>query len=289
MSHDVALLTPTFRNDVQRFELLCETIDRCVTGYTRHYVIVNDDDMHIFAKYATDRRVIEPSSKFLPQWLWPVHRAFTRNGRKVWISLRCAPVHGWHIQQLLKLRGALAAKEDRICIIDSDNLFFRRFDIGAYAGGETVPLGVDAGAISQDAPLHGPWLRHAHDLLGFPLPAFPADDYVGNVVTWDKATLRAMTQRIQTVKGIDWSLALCRVRQFSEYLLYGYFVANQAEFRDKHDISPQRIFAAHWDDHTLGQNDIAGMIDAAEPQMVALCVQSYSRTSTDAIRAALPC
>ena len=39
--HSVALLTPTFRKDIERFELLCESIDRWVFGYARHYVLVN--------------------------------------------------------------------------------------------------------------------------------------------------------------------------------------------------------------------------------------------------------
>ena len=30
---NVALMTPTYRGDLERFELLCESIDRFVSGY----------------------------------------------------------------------------------------------------------------------------------------------------------------------------------------------------------------------------------------------------------------
>lgn len=70
----VALLTPTHRADIERFDLLCESIDRRVSGYDRHYVIVNDEDMSLFGRYGTERRVVQPASKFLPAWLWAMPR-----------------------------------------------------------------------------------------------------------------------------------------------------------------------------------------------------------------------
>jgi hypothetical protein len=283
----VAILTPTHSKDLERFELLCESIDRFVEGYERHYVIVNDDDQHLFAKYASARRTVEPSSKFLPYWLWSVPRTFTRNGRRVWLSLFSKPVHGWHIQQLLKIGGALAVAEDRVCIVDSDNLFFRQFDVGLYAGAEKTPLYVDRKAIQRDSPTHAPWACNARELLGLPAPTFPADDYVGNILAWDKATLQAMTEEIRVATGLDWRLALCRRRQFSEYLLYGNFVANSARFGGEHDIVEQSLAAAHWEEKQLDEAWVREMMANAEPQMVALCIQSYSGTAVPDIRSAM--
>ena len=157
----VALLTPTHAKDIERFDLLCESVDRHVAGYERHYVIVNDDDLPLFQKYASDRRVIAPSSAFLPSWLWAAPRFLGFNGRRVWLSLVSKPIHGWHVQQLLKISGALKAAEDRTCIVDSDNLFFRDFDVRAYAGGEKTPLYLSRKAISADAPIHAVWTRNA--------------------------------------------------------------------------------------------------------------------------------
>ena len=58
MRHRVALLTPSYRGDIERFALLCDSIDRRVSGYCRHYVIVSDSDMTLFARFASDKRVI---------------------------------------------------------------------------------------------------------------------------------------------------------------------------------------------------------------------------------------
>jgi len=51
-----------------------------------------------------------------------VPKALQRGQRCVWLSLLSYPVHGWHVQQILKIAGVLAAPEERVCIIDSDIL-----------------------------------------------------------------------------------------------------------------------------------------------------------------------
>jgi hypothetical protein len=66
----VALVTPSHhRGDVERFALLCDSIDRFVTEYERHYIIVNEDDVAFFARFDGGRRVALPSSRFLPRRL----------------------------------------------------------------------------------------------------------------------------------------------------------------------------------------------------------------------------
>jgi hypothetical protein len=285
--NSVALLTPSHAKDLERFSLLCESIDACLTGYTRHYVIVNDDDVELFAKFASDKRVIIPVSRYLPKWLWAVPAALSRGRRRVWLSLLSRPVHGWHVQQIAKIAGVLAAPEQRMCIIDSDNVFFRKFDISRYAGAEKSPLYVDRNAISADAPFHSLWLRNCDALLGLPGTSFPADDFVGNVLVWDKATVRAMTEAIEAATGKSWALALCRKRPFSEYLLYGRFVATAPQHLAAHEIVERSLALAHWDESRLDQSSIAAMMHDAAPEQVALCIQSYSGTSIRDIRGVL--
>jgi Family of unknown function (DUF6492) len=284
----VALLTPTYVKDVERFELLCESIDRMATGYERHYVIVNpDSDAPLFERFASKRRIIVPGSKLLPKWLWSAPKWLSRSGRRVWVSPFSLPVHGWHVQQILKIAGVLAAEEDRVCIVDSDNLFFRPFDVRLYAAGEKTPLYVDRGSIEIDKPRHSVWARNGTRLLGLPKPAFPADDYIGNEIIWDKSTAKAMTERIRAVNGVSWELALCRTRQFSEYLLYGMFVANNPEFAARHETVETSLAYAHWEESQLDANWIATMIDEAAPGQVALAIQSYSGTAILDIRSAI--
>jgi Family of unknown function (DUF6492) len=135
MEHDVALVTPTLRRDIERFALLCDSIEQHLAGYERHYVIVNDDDVPLFASFASSRRQIVAGSQLLPRWLKLLPFVLRKN-RRIWWSFRTKPVHGWHVQQILKIAAALQFPEHRYCLIDSDNVFVRPFDLKAYAGGD---------------------------------------------------------------------------------------------------------------------------------------------------------
>lgn len=283
--HSVALLTASYAKDIERFALLSESIDTWLTGYTKHYVLVNDEDVPLFARFASDRRVIVPASRHLPKWLIALPSALQfLSKRRVWLSLLSSPVNGWHIQQILKISGVLHAPEQRVCILDSDNLFFREFDIGAYAGGEKTPLFVTRGEIDADHPFHVLWLRTIDQMLGIKQRAFPADDYVGNALVWDRDTVRAMTAAIKTATGLNWVLALCRKKKFSEYLLYGNFVENSPEHLARHRRTEDSIAVSHWDDTRLDRAAIETMMRAARSDQAALCIQSYSSTSIEDIR-----
>lgn len=284
----IALLTPTYQKDLDRFELLCESLDSVVTGFERHYVLVNpDSDVEYFQRFASAKRVIIPASALLPKWLWSAPAWFKRNGRRVWLSPFAPPIHGWHVQQLLKIAGVLAAPEDRTLILDSDNLFFRPFDVRDYAARDLTPLYVDRDHIQSDNPKHGVWARNAAKLLGLPEPAFPAHDYIGQAIVWDKATVRAMTERIEAVTGHSWQLALCRTRRFSEYLTYGAFVANAPEYAARHEEVTMSLSHPHWEDEELDAAKIAAMFATAQLRQVALCIQSYAGADIGEIRSAL--
>ena len=96
----VALLTPTYGRDLEICTLLCESVDRHVTSFSKHYLLVPDSDLPLFAPLASDRREIIPASTFLPDWLRPLPRIIQRKRRQFWWSLRAKPVSGWHVQQL---------------------------------------------------------------------------------------------------------------------------------------------------------------------------------------------
>ncbi|MDF0581267.1 DUF6492 family protein [Bradyrhizobium yuanmingense] len=285
--HSVALLTASYAKDIERFSLLSASIDTWLKGYTRHYVLVNDEDVALFEHFRSDKRVIVPASRYLPKWLWALPAALQFGKRRVWLSLLSSPVHGWHIQQILKIAGVLHAPERRVCILDSDNLFFREFDIGRYAGGEKTPLYFAPKAVSADSPVHGVWMRTVDQLLGVKGRSFPADDYVGNALVWDRDTVRAMTEAIHSATGMNWMLAMCRKKKFSEYLLYGHFVAGSPAHLAEHLLTKDSIAVSHWDDTSLDRSSIEAMMRTASPAQSALCIQSYSSTSIEDIREVL--
>ncbi|MGO9330951.1 MAG: DUF6492 family protein [Steroidobacteraceae bacterium] len=287
MVRDVALVTPSHRNDIERFALLCESIYRHVSGYEKHYVIVNDDDMPLFAQFGRHNVIVVPCSRLLPRWLKLIPSVL-RKGRRIWWSFLTKPVHGWHIQQILKIAVVLRAPEQRFCLIDSDNVFIRTLDIKNYAGGEKAPLYVERAAISAEAPLHATWTRNCNRLLGREEPAmFPADDYVGNLIVWDKTAVQDMTLAIEGVTNKAWAHALCRTRDFSEYLLYGHFVRNSPRHLAHHEIITESLANAYWGYVPLDSRALTAMVNNMPESKVALCIESFSRTPVSIIRDAV--
>ena len=163
-------MTPTYRGDLDRFELLCESLDRFVSGYERHYVIVNDDDLPYFARFENSRRTVLPSSRFLPSWLRALPPFVSRKGRRTWWSFRSGPLHGWHIQQLLKIAGALHLPHQRYCIVDSDNIVLSSVRCGRLCRRGFNPALRRPSGIPADKPLHPVWVRNSDRLLGGAAP-----------------------------------------------------------------------------------------------------------------------
>jgi len=283
----VGLITPTYWRDLERCALLCESVDRYVTSFARHYLIVADEDMPLFARFNGGRRLVLPVSAFLPSWLKPLPGFIERKHRRYWWSFRTKPVNGWHIQQFVKIAAACAIPEDRACMLDSDVVFFRRFDVSRFGQADLMPLYVRPGDIAADAPLHASWVRSSHRLLGLNAPSFPADDFIGHIIFWNQRSVRAMTARIETVTGLDWIEALCRARAISEYMLYGAFVRNNPDFLRDHRLTDESSCLSYWEDEPLGEAALESMIRAAGDKYAAFSAQSFSNTPVSSIRSVL--
>ncbi|KJC44835.1 hypothetical protein UP09_14410 [Bradyrhizobium sp. LTSP885] len=280
----VALMTPTYGRDLEICTLLCESVDRHVTSFSKHYLLVPDCDLSLFAPLASERRIIIPASSFLPDWLRPLPRMIQRKRRQFWWSLRAKPVNGWHVQQILKIAATMALPYERVCILDSDIVFFRDIDLAQFEYPNTIPLLKMNDAVTADQPRHSRWLETSHQLLGLPTPPFPAPDFIGHIIFWDKQTTRALAERIEAVTGISWIEALCKTREFSEYLLYGFFVENDAASALRHTVVPKTQCISYWDDPTLSKDELNRLLLRADRDDVAFSIASFSGTPVETIR-----
>ncbi|MFL6792621.1 MAG: DUF6492 family protein [Bradyrhizobium sp.] len=285
--HRVALLTPTYGRDLELCTLLCESVDRHVVSFSKHYLLVPDCDVPLFAPLASERRIVIPASSFLPDWLRPLPRVVQRKRRQFWWSLRAKPVSGWHVQQLLKIAATISLPYQRYCILDSDVVFFRDFDLARYEYPNSIPLLTIANEVTAEQPRHSRWVDTSHQLLGLPTPPFPAPDFIGHIIFWDKQTTQEVTSRIEAVTGFDWIEALCRTREFSEYMLYGYFVQNDPASSLRHSVVPGTPCVSYWDDPTLSKNELNQLLRRAHKDDVAFSIASFSGTPVDIIRAAI--
>jgi len=280
----VALLTPSYRRDMALCELLCESIDRHACSFSKHYLLVPDSDLALFSRFEGPRRTVLPASQFLPAWLRPLPAIIRRQRRQHWWSLRARPVNGWHIQQILKIAAVAALPHSRYCILDSDVVLFRNLDLTRFEYPQRLPLLTVPNGVTSGHARHVRWVETTHQLLGLPTPSLPASDFIGHIIFWDQPAIRAMIRKIETVTGRGWIEALCRTREFSEYMLYGYFVQNEMALSDMHVPTARTGCISYWDQFKLDKAALVRLLGTATADDFAFSATSFSETPVGMIR-----
>lgn len=259
-----AIVTPTYLPDLQRCELLAESLDR-TTPDVPHYLIVDRRDRAAFRHLEGRRRHLIESEALLGKWIWRIP------GRKsFWLSLKAPPVRGWIIQQILKIAAIEAIPEQTLVFCDSDTAFFRRFDReNLLIDGKVGLLDVDLAGTPQ-------WTATARRLLGLAEnQGLGSRNHVGNMICWNRETVKAMQQRIEESTGIDWKLALARTAHFSEYMIYGIFVREVLGY-DAVDHAPSSVplVKASWHVPLLTDSDIEAFFADFDSRTVAVMIHS---------------
>jgi len=281
MTGSISLITPSYSGDFASCQLLCASIDRFVTGHDMHYLVVGDEDAALFAPLAGPRRRIVSHSELLPKF-WPVGR--WRKRIYWWRPGIGLPIYGWHLQQLRKIAMTLAQTSERIMCIDSDNCFVRPLDLGAIATTALVPLFVAPGDVGPGRPTHVTWLQNAHRLLGLASSKLPGDDFIGQMIVWERQTVAAITAKIERVERRPWWSAIVRLRQFSEYLIYGAAVTNDPALAARHERVTQSWCLTYWSGAALDEAGLIDFIGTMRPEQSAIAIQSHTKTPVDLIR-----
>jgi len=281
-SAQVALLTPSYDRDFHSCNLLCETIDTYATGHCGHFILIDPSDAALFSALAGPNRFIVTDEDLLPRGaLIPLGLRW--RGRKYWAAGFKMPVNGWHVQQIRKIAVAASLDIDQVVVIDSDTYLCREVDF-SDRNRDAVPLYADPGAVRENRPNHIRWFQSAHALLGYEAPPIPADDFIGHVITWDTASVRSMIARIEVVNGRPWWDALCAIRHFSEYMIYGVTVLNDAALAARHEPTSQSVCQSYWDAEQLDEAAITSMLTSLTQDQYSIAIQSFSPTSRDLIR-----
>jgi hypothetical protein len=223
----------------------------------------------------------------LPEWLRPLPRIIQRKRRQYWWSFRTKPVSGWHVQQLLKIAATISLPHQRYCILDSDVVFFRDFELSRFECPNPIPLLKIADQVTSDHVSHSHWIATTHRLLGLPAPPLPASDFIGHIIFWDQQTARAMISKIESVANRGWIEALCRTHGLSEYMLYGYFAESDAGLSASHALTSRTPCVSYWDQPQLSQGELNRLLRGADRDDVAFSVASFSGTPVATIRAAI--
>ncbi|KQT69805.1 MULTISPECIES: DUF6492 family protein [unclassified Aureimonas] len=285
----VALVTASYRGDLERFALLCESIDARVLGHTRHLVLVEDADLALFRPFAGPKREIVAESDLLPRWLrvFPDPTNFGR--RRIWLSPFGPPLRGWHVQQLRRIAIGAALSEDVMVTLDSDAVVVRDFDAGLFeAGGVTEFYRIPRGLPAHDPVLdkHRSWSRLAGRILGIAGPDVTETDYISSLAAWRTQSVRAMTARIEAVTGRSWARTLAGTRAISEYTIYGRFVEEVEGRPDLHRATDLKRCSTLWSGEALDEASLGAFMRALGPDQVAIGIQSFLGTDLALIRRA---
>lgn len=281
MAGSISLITPSYAGDFARCQLLCASVDRFVTGHDMHFIVVGDEDAALFAPLAGPNRRIVPHSALLPTF-WSVGR--WRGRRYLWKPGLTLPVYGWHLQQLRKIAMTLVQTSARTMCIDSDNCFCRPLDLVEIASAEKVPLFHAPGDVNATRPSHVLWLQNAHRLLGLAPPTLPGDDFIGQMVVWERQTVETITSKIETLAQRPWWSAVVRLRQFSEYLIYGSAVTSDPALSAQHALTTQTRCLTYWDGAALDAKGLKTFIAQLAPHQNAIAIQSHTKTPLALIR-----
>ncbi|MBE7183466.1 MAG: hypothetical protein INR68_03555 [Methylobacterium mesophilicum] len=274
-----ALVTASYAPDFERCRLLCETVDRHVSGFSRHLILVEERDVTLFRALETPRRTVVSERDLLPAWLRPFSDPLSWGKRRIWLSPRTPPLRGWHVQQLRRIAIADHVGEDLLVFCDSDVAFTRAFDCSVFAENGRARL------YRADPPLpeglHRRWSAQAGRALGLAEPS--TRDYIATLIAWRADATRAMRDHIERTTGRHWIAAVTRARQFSECLLYGRF-AEEVLAGAGHAPDPRNFCHIHWTGPTPTDESFQRFLAEMKPWQSAIGIQSFMGMDPDRIR-----
>ncbi|WP_425487193.1 DUF6492 family protein [Nitratireductor arenosus] len=279
-----ALVTASYAPDFERCRLLCETIDRHVTGHSRHYILVAHADVALFRALETADRIVVDERDILPTWLRVVPDPTSLFRRKFWLSTRTKPLRGWHVQQLRRIAIAAHAKEDALIYCDSDVAVLKDFDCGRFWKDGRVRLFRRDNALQRtvdgDQKI---WSKNAAKVLGITAPMVAPHDYIATFIAWRRDAVVSMCEQIERTSGRHWVEAIGANRKFSECMIYGRYVDEVLKGRG-HFLSDEELCRVYWRGPRLTDTTVRAFVDGMDPGQVAIGMQSFIGTDVTLIR-----
>lgn len=238
----VAIVTQSYRKDLEECILLCESIDRFVPNDICHYIFVNDEDYNLFrCARISDRHVIRRKSDIIPAYLFRF--PFKLLGHHYHVSPFTIPVREWIIQQICKL-GAFDAidKECNVIInIDSETVFMRPFSLSDIMRNGKFVLFRENFRIE---PCHKEYCKVAKAILHMNADLCEIEKYcyMTHPVVFIRENIEELQNELELFSIVkNWKYKLCNTYRFSEYYLYGIFTDFVFGMRN-HELISKHLF-----------------------------------------------
>jgi len=281
---EIAIVTPSFARDFELCRALNESVLRFVPAPAKHYLFVDRCDVALFRTLEGSRTVVTAIEDILPRGLFKVPFS-----KKWWISTSALyPAKGWLVQQLAKLCAPQILKEQVVVNMDSDVRFIRPVDPTLFIrDGRTrlyrTPGGVVAGM------QHVGWYYNTCRLLGVESnDVLPMDDYVGNMISWNRELVLDACARVEAVTGLPWHVPFTRKRKVAEQLLYGLYVDKVIGQQSAGVWIDERSWChTYWGPGPLAHGDVQRFVADLKDDDVAFSIEGYTRTDDTVVQAAL--
>lgn len=291
----MAIVTPTYRPDLDSFRRLHESVLRHTDEDVVHHAAVPGIDVDHFAEIDSPRLRVWSYQDVAPPGIVPTDRlgAITRRLPVISSRVNCAavsrgrpwqPIRGWVMQQLVKLNMAAHVKADALVFVDSDVVLVRRMQVGDFLRGGAVRFFSRTGGITRSMERHHRWCHAAHRLLGLPWAdhdTYP--DHVAGIVSYDPDLVLAGLDRVEEVTGSRWAEAAARYLHFSEDTLIGTYLRHFAPDKVRGYRSEEPRCHSHWSPEPMDEDEAAAFVASFGPEHRAVHIQSTSGTDDDLI------
>ncbi|MBA1141680.1 DUF6492 family protein [Mesorhizobium neociceri] len=278
-----AVVTASYAPDLERCRLLCETLDRHVSGVAHHYILVEHRDVALFRRLENNHRTVVDERDLLPRWLRVFDDPMSLFRRRIWLSFKTQPLRGWHVQQLRRIAIAAHAREDVLVFCDSDVAFLKPFDLSAFWSDGKVRLFRRDGVLLNEGHEHRIWSRNAASALGIDPLEISTHDYISTLIAWRRQTVIAMCAEIEKVHGRGWVEVVGSARRFSECMIYGRYVDDVLQGAG-HFHGSEEFCRVHWTGEALSDDEFRRFVADMAPGQVAIGMQSFIGTDIGRIR-----
>ena len=277
MTSRFALITQSYKADLNECRLLCESIDKFAPNID-HIIFVNDEDESLFAALNYGRHKVVRKGVLLPRTF--VRLPWKIAGHHFHISPFTLPIREWIVQQICKLAvfEYLGADYDAVFHLDSELVFMRPLNVDEWVkNGRYMMYRVD----NVNEPSHDEYCNAAEALLPIDkgMPTTRQFNYMCQPTCFQRANLQEMLRHIRKRNLLrNWKYALSNTYRFSEYYLYNIFTDNVLNSRNHFHISVRPfsvvdISLIH-DSSELGSEIRKQM---SQPGVTGLCLQKRER------------
>lgn len=218
----VTLVTPAHARDLERFCFQRESVARCGVAIA-HVAIVDHEDLPRFRDVPNQAGLTLVSTReALSRRMEQRRLAYSMRRRNPRRWLWGPGVHGWGIQQLLKLGAPRVVSTEVIVCADTDTFFVGSVGEADFFAGDGRPHLYETGPDDLDAEM-AEWPAHSMRFLGIKPTGKPLRRYTHSPVVFRRDVLLDLQQYIERRHRRPWMEAVADAEMAMEYTTYGVF------------------------------------------------------------------